>query len=281
MSTDDIMSALPEPTAALPIFRLAAQEGEKFLRIASASLAIKRHYDLYLWLRSKLQDFIPHDILISACGDFAAWQLKLDIVSPLPGVRTSELTHCRIDDFVEDLHARWVHGGRRPLLLRAADVRAPLGLTTCSLHSWLCAMDSILAHGVHDARDGYDSLYIALNRGSLTKGCPKERLQVLADLLIPQIDIAFRKVAALPPAASGRGTHVGSDRLDLTLREQEVLELICRGKTNCDIAVALDISPFTVKNHLQRIFRKIGVKNRTQAATKYSNTLRVAHGLSA
>jgi len=42
------------------------------------------------------------------------------------------------------------------------------------------------------------------------------------------------------------------------------------GKTNLDIAAVLDISPFTVKNHVQRIFRKIGVSNRTHAAANYN-----------
>ena len=55
-----------------------------------------------------------------------------------------------------------------------------------------------------------------------------------------------------------------------------MLESICQGKTNLDIARALDISPFTVKNHVQRIFRKIGVTNRTQAAARYAEALRAA-----
>jgi DNA-binding NarL/FixJ family response regulator len=62
----------------------------------------------------------------------------------------------------------------------------------------------------------------------------------------------------------------------LSVRELEVLESICKGKTNLDIAAALDISPFTVKNHVQRIFRKIGVTNRTQAAARYTEAVRQA-----
>jgi DNA-binding CsgD family transcriptional regulator len=42
------------------------------------------------------------------------------------------------------------------------------------------------------------------------------------------------------------------------------------------IAAALEISPFTVKNHVQRIFRKIGVTNRTQAAARYTEAVRQA-----
>jgi DNA-binding NarL/FixJ family response regulator len=56
----------------------------------------------------------------------------------------------------------------------------------------------------------------------------------------------------------------------------EVLDALCRGRTNLQIAAALDISPFTVKNHVQRIFRKIGVTNRTQAAARYTEAVRQA-----
>jgi len=56
----------------------------------------------------------------------------------------------------------------------------------------------------------------------------------------------------------------------------EVLDALCRGRTNVQIAAALEISPFTVKNHVQRIFRKIGVTNRTQAAARYTEAVRQA-----
>ncbi|ABZ83378.1 transcriptional regulator, luxr family, putative [Heliomicrobium modesticaldum Ice1] len=53
---------------------------------------------------------------------------------------------------------------------------------------------------------------------------------------------------------------------ELTEREKEVLGLIAQGSTNADIASALFISEKTVKNHITNIFRKLQVKDRTQAA---------------
>jgi len=55
-------------------------------------------------------------------------------------------------------------------------------------------------------------------------------------------------------------------RLNLTEREKEVLRLVCDGLTNAEIATSLHVSRETVKSELKRIFRKIGVANRTQAA---------------
>ena len=53
---------------------------------------------------------------------------------------------------------------------------------------------------------------------------------------------------------------------NLTEREKEVLRLVCDGLTNAEIATCLHVSRETVKSELKRIFRKIGVGNRTQAA---------------
>ena len=55
-------------------------------------------------------------------------------------------------------------------------------------------------------------------------------------------------------------------RPSLTLREKSVLRLVCDGLTNQEIATKLTVSRETIKSELKRIFRKIGVANRTQAA---------------
>lgn len=52
----------------------------------------------------------------------------------------------------------------------------------------------------------------------------------------------------------------------LTGREGQVLELICEGLTNKEIARQLGISPATVKVHVERLISKLGVSDRTQAA---------------
>lgn len=55
-------------------------------------------------------------------------------------------------------------------------------------------------------------------------------------------------------------------KLDLTEREAEVLFWIANGKTNRDTAEILTMSPRTVNKHLEMIFPKLGVENRTAAA---------------
>jgi DNA-binding NarL/FixJ family response regulator len=65
-----------------------------------------------------------------------------------------------------------------------------------------------------------------------------------------------------------------SSELGLTTREGEVLSWLSKGKTNRDIAQILGLSPRTVDKHLEQIYAKLGVENRTAAAAIAANATR-------
>ena len=53
---------------------------------------------------------------------------------------------------------------------------------------------------------------------------------------------------------------------ELTFREKQIIEMVSHAKLNKEIAYDLHLSEGTVKEYLHRIFRKVGVKNRTDLA---------------
>jgi DNA-binding CsgD family transcriptional regulator len=59
-------------------------------------------------------------------------------------------------------------------------------------------------------------------------------------------------------------------KIELTAREDEVIRWVAEGKTNHEMARILACSPRTIAKHLQRIFAKLNVKNRTEAAVWWS-----------
>lgn len=75
-----------------------------------------------------------------------------------------------------------------------------------------------------------------------------------------------------PPARNAlkRMRRAGHQRPEtrLTAREKEVLTLIARGMSNVEISRQLNITPLTVKSHVQNILHKLDVSDRTQAAVK-------------
>ncbi len=73
-----------------------------------------------------------------------------------------------------------------------------------------------------------------------------------------------------PPAArKWLQGHQPDPGPELSAREWEVLEQLAKGLTNSQIAAAMTVSENTVKFHLQNIFQKLGVNNRTEAAGYY------------
>jgi DNA-binding NarL/FixJ family response regulator len=76
-----------------------------------------------------------------------------------------------------------------------------------------------------------------------------------------------------------RGSDILKEKLNLTERESEVIFWIANGKTNREAAEILEMSPRTVNKHLEQIFSKLQVDNRTSAAGVALKTLALAEAL--
>jgi DNA-binding NarL/FixJ family response regulator len=93
---------------------------------------------------------------------------------------------------------------------------------------------------------------------------------VQPDVLVAGIRSVLDGGAPLSPSVAGHllrgGWQLEAPASQLTRRELEVLRLIVDGYQNKQIATALGISEKTVKTHCSRLFQRIGVSDRTQAA---------------
>jgi two-component system NarL family response regulator len=110
--------------------------------------------------------------------------------------------------------------------------------------------------------DGDEDIYRALKAGA--------RAYLLKGMTCEDLVTTIRAVHAgkshIPPAIAERlAERMGSE--DLTPREFDVLQEIVHGKSNKEIAAALNVSEATVKTHINSLLGKLGVTDRTQAAT--------------
>jgi len=110
--------------------------------------------------------------------------------------------------------------------------------------------------------DGDEDIYRSLQAGA--------QGYLLKDMFFEELEEAIRKVHGgsrrIPTQVAERlAERMGTS--DLTGRETEVLEQIVAGHSNKVIATRLNISEATVKSHINSILSKLGVSDRTQAAT--------------
>ncbi|MCF6370357.1 LuxR C-terminal-related transcriptional regulator [Rhizobium halophilum] len=104
-------------------------------------------------------------------------------------------------------------------------------------------------------------------KGYLLKGIGSQGLaEVVKTVAAGQSYIAPSLSAHLVETFA-RATQAKVDPLaELTPREMEVLRLVASGMSNKRIAIALDLHEKTIKHHMTRIFSKLNVSNRTEAA---------------
>jgi DNA-binding CsgD family transcriptional regulator len=89
-------------------------------------------------------------------------------------------------------------------------------------------------------------------------------------LLAPRERIVDRIVEISVPAAPTpfASDHTARERLGITRREMEILELVARGLSNREIGETLFVSENTVKTHCSRAFDKLGARRRTEAVQR-------------
>ncbi len=109
--------------------------------------------------------------------------------------------------------------------------------------------------------------------GYLLKDAPSEQLvdairSAARGESFLQPSVASKVVAEFARLAAGASPSAAPSVGLLSEREAEVLRLVARGASNKEIGSALNLTEGTVKNHVTRIFGKLGVTDRVQAALR-------------
>lgn len=245
----------------------------QFVELLNESLKVRSHFEFLLWSQGNLQQFLPHDIMIAAWGDFSLGLVYFDIVSAIPGIRTGTVQNTNLAPLLKRLFSYWNEHSRAPFTLSINQgIFEENEFANNQLDDNFRHMRSALVHAIKDVRGRHDCLYVLMSSSSAVQDSSRTMLEAL----LPYIDSSLRQLDHLPEqmpatvASYTEATALNEEMDALSTRELEIMEWVRNGKTNYEIGMILDISAFTVKNHLQRIFRKLDVVNRAQAVAKLS-----------
>nr|WP_315398078.1 LuxR C-terminal-related transcriptional regulator [uncultured Duganella sp.] len=250
---------------------LSRREQEYLLHAIESALPVRDARQLFLWSQGALQALLPHRVMVCLRLDAHGQVRQLEC---LHGAPLDAAVRARLDDPFDGLAARLArhcgHGGRSgpgavPLPARldagpgADAARAGQSLAAFQGELRELGLDNMLLHGSGALPGGatFFALFGLPQR-------PHARHAHFLDLLLPQLDLALRRAGrdgARSPGASALARPVSA-------REAEVLHWVREGKSNDEIGQILGISGLTVKNHLQRLYRLLGVSNRAHAIAR-------------
>jgi transcriptional regulator EpsA len=241
---------------------LDSAEVESLLVNIDLSLRVHSRHQLFRWSQGMLQNLVKHDLLV--CGLCGARPASYEVdcfASPWIDPQQMAALFQRDAELVEQLITEWVKNDFHPVVYNAGGAGAPSrGAFAAELQR--IGAQRVVVHGTYNALGKPVSLF-ALAGAPRAPG--REQL-LIVELIVPFLHLAWMRsqlkrqvegAAATPKSAS-----------PLTEREAEILHWVHLGKSNFEIGAILNISPFTVKNHLHKILRKLNAQNRAHAVSK-------------
>lgn len=230
----------------------------EYFDVINSSLSINSKEELLEWAKDDLQYIFPHGMLICGIGLIKNQTIQMQQL----------LTSNFSPEYIQILHQTG-GVGNSPVFKQWLKTRKPVLFELAAQHTQTTWLDDFKQHGlVNMAAHGQCDLSSKATSYFSFSRIPAKldsRHSNLLHMLVPHMHTALIRAFA----DLNKVTRKTKPALpELTVREQEILKWLSRGKTNWEVAQALCLSEHTVKNHVQRILVKLNVNTRTQAVAK-------------
>ena len=231
---------------------------EALLLNIDASLRVHSRPQLFGWTQGLLQNLVRHELLLCAARDERALSFRVDcFASPWIDAERVRALFQQDVELVTGLVRRWSEAGLHPIVYARGTGLLARGEFSGELQG--VGADSLVVHGTYDSLGKPVSLFVL---GAMAGDLGEEQ-EFLLELIVPFLHLAWMRSQLARPLEGVQPAVHAPDLL--TAREKEILRWIHLGKSNAEIGTILGISALTVKNHVQKILRKLNVRNRTQA----------------
>lgn len=252
---DDLNEGLI-PSDFIEIPPRALLDRDCLLLAIESSIRVRAHAHFFSWTQGALQTILPHGMLLCAAFGRDGSTLFADVMAVHPLKAEARDAMLRPNGgLLSQLANHWQRHGRSPIVFNFEREAGGIDEEVRSVLRSL-GIGNIAAHGALAPDGSMDSFF---GFADVTASADDD-IGLVVEIILPHLRAALvrvqRKCSPLPVQSRNRG---------ITAREREVLRLLQHGRSNAEIGAALFISPLTVKNHVQKLLRKLGVRNRTQA----------------
>jgi transcriptional regulator EpsA len=251
---------------------IAPEQSECLLRIIEAAPQVRRRHQFFMWSQGDLQRWVPRKV--SVCGTYDREQrdVVFDIFNsiPVPPDVIEVLKDAR-SEIVGTALSAWKRIRQQSCRLDLQELVGghPVWETLVAL-----GFRQLLVHGV--TRPGRPDEVESFFLFAQPAGSYGDDAIAALDMLLPCVHLTYQRVCVIErQMVPVRNSSIHpvltapyQRATPITEREREILLWVRDGLSNQQISEKLGISALTVKNHVQKILRKLGAANRAQAVAK-------------
>lgn len=245
---------------------LSSEQRIVFMDVITESLRVSQRTHLFNWLQGEFQYLLGHEVMIFGVKSSDSDLYQYEYFTSARYFSDSQFTEVieRESGLVNHVVNLWKQTAS-PIFV-SNQVKPVDGKNYSVINFDVddlknSELKSFVAHGFGDSHSKISSVVVFAR---LHKEPSTNHAHIL-ELIMPHLHCALIRVTS-----SKSNVVVNTDNAAsiMTKRESEILQWLHMGKTNWEISSILEISPLTVKNHVQNVLRKLDVQNRSQAAVK-------------
>ncbi len=248
-----------------------ARRVQAIVHAIECAVDVRRKYQFFVWTQGSVQTLLPHKLAICGVYDRSRKEVRLEAFNSIvvPAGVLGVLTDGQ-SQLMQYVINAWINNRGRALVVR---------LSAMSSRSVAPAVEALqaagfaemLVHGVSRPQRATDieTLFVFASPNATVS---KPELDGI-ELMLPHLHSTYLRVQSIEREIAEAGVRpnapgVGYSSASISEREEQVLGWVREGMSNQEIGAQLGISPLTVKNHVQKILRKLGATNRAQAVAR-------------
>ena len=251
-----------------------SQESRRAVAIVHAiqsAVDVRRKYQFFVWTQGSVQTLLPHKLAICGVYDRGRKEVRLEAFNSIviaAGV-LGTLTDGQ-SQLMQDVINAWINNRGAAMVVKLSAINSRSNAPVVEALQ-AAGFQDLLVHGVSRPQRAaeIETLFVFASPGGIHGKAETDGIE----LMLPHLHSTYLRVQAIErdiaeagvrPSANG----VGYSNASISEREEQVLNWVREGMSNQEIGVQLGISPLTVKNHVQKILRKLGATNRAQAVAR-------------